>query len=202
MKICLTCLLAMIALHIWGQGGNPRALGIGFAVADNPYQYENGGQPSRLFRDPALKVKWSGADVVPFFHKADYGLYHFICLDSTEAYYKVLANDNDIAYLPREGGFHFLSWDALLIGSSIELIEPNTAIYACPSDSKKLVPNPCKSQQLRVKLLVKLKGEYWAYVAMPLDCEHHADIHLTPCRLGWVKWRTAHELLVSILLLC
>jgi hypothetical protein len=202
MKICLTCLVAMIALHVWGQGGNPRALGIGFAVAADPYQFEDGSRPSRLYRDPALKVPWTGREVAPFFNKADYGLYHFMCLAKTETYYKVLVNDHDVAYLPADDAFHFMTWEQLMIGYPMERHSTDNPIYERPSTSSKRVHHACDPDRLYVKLLVERKGEYWAYVAMPLDCEDHPDLRTTPCKVGWVKWRTQTELLVSILLLC
>lgn len=202
MKTWLTLTLLLIAASALGQGGNPHEFGIGFAVATDPYQYADGSHPSRLYRDPELKVKLTGRKVWPFFHKADYGLYHFICLEKTDAYYKVLINDTDIGYLPNDKNFYFTTWDKVMIGYPMERHSTDNPIYTCPTVTSPRIRNHCDPDRLYVKLLIERNGEYWAYVAIPQDCEGYPDIRVKRCKLGWVKWRTQTELLVSILLLC
>ena len=149
-----------------------------------------------------MKVRLSGKHVLPFFHKADYGLYHFICLEKSDAYYKVLINDTDIGYLPNDKNFYFMTWDKVMIGYPVERHSTRNPIYVCPTETSKRIHNHCELDRLYVKCLVERNGEYWAYVAIPQDCEGHSDIRVKRCKLGWVKWRTQTELLVSILLLC
>ncbi len=201
MKIGLTLVFALVVGIAFGQG-NPRALGSGFAVAADPYQFENGSVPSRIYRDPELKIRLTGREVLPFFNKPDYGLYHFICLEKTAAYYKILINDNDIGYLPNDDAFRFMSWEQLMIGSPVERHSTDNPIYERPATTSKRIHNTCDPDRLHVKLLMERDGEYWAYVAIPLDCEDHPDLRTKAYKLGWIKWRTKTELLVSILLLC
>lgn len=201
MKICLTILLTFIILNSFGQNRQPIELGIGFAIATDPFAFEDLSIPGNLFSDKELSQKWVSDKVFPFFFKPDYGLYHFICLEKTKNYYKILVNDKEIAYLSYDTNWYFETWDAILLNSTVERLTTNNPILKEWNDNSETIKNNCELDRLNVESIIQKNGEYWLKIYFSTECENYPDKN-SNVKHGWIKWRTNDKLLVNILLLC
>ena len=201
MKHCITILLTLIALNSFGQNQTPKELGIGFAIASNPYEFEDLSTPEKLFRNKELTQKWNSDKVFPFFFKPDYGLYHFICLEKTNGYYKILVNDTEIGYLPNDSNYYFKTWDAILLQSTVERLNKENPIRKEWNNESEIILNDCKFDRLTVQEVIQKDGEFWLQIYFSPECEDYPDKN-SKVKYGWIKWRTNDKLLVDILLLC
>ena len=195
----ITTLIIVTLLPCLAQ--TPKELGIGFVIASDPYQYEDGSHYQHFFVDKELKMKWSNGDITPYFYKPDYALYHFICLEKTDRYYKILINDFSTAYIPNDPHFYFKTWDMILIDASVVRLTEDNPIRDELNSASRIVPYNCRSGQLEVKDVIEKDGEYWIQVSFSPTCEDVMDQY-SPRTYGWIQWRTKNKLLVDILLLC
>lgn len=201
MKNWIPILLTLIALSSFGQNKQPKELGIGFSIATNPYQFEDLSIPDNIFKDKELTQKWDSDKVFPFFFKPDYGLYHFVCLEKTIDYYKILVNDNEIAYLPNDTNYYFKTWEAMILQSKVERLTKDNPIRQECDDKSGIVEYNCEYDRLTVQDVVQKNGEYWLEIHFSPECEEYPSKN-SKVKYGWIKWRTNNKLLVEILLLC
>ncbi|MCB9334930.1 MAG: hypothetical protein H6586_02200 [Flavobacteriales bacterium] len=202
MRYFLTILIAfLISQSCFGQNKKPIDLGIGFVISSNPYKYYDGSHYESFYTNENLNNKWKGDKIFPFFYKPDYGLYHFICLEKSNNYYKILINDSSIAYLPNDTNFYFKTWDSMITNSTFERVSRENHIYTESNTKSQIINNPCEFDKLKVEDIIEKNGEYWAYIWFSIDCETYPEKEGKEI-YGWVKWRTKNKLLVEILLLC
>ncbi len=201
MKYLVTLLLTLVIYAASGQNRTPKEIGIGFVISSNPYQFENASHSDDLYTNPGLTKKRIHENVFPFFYKPDYGLYHFICLKKTTAYYEVLVNDTEIAYIPNNMNFYFKTWDAVLLQAAVERLTKNNLIRKELGDKSEVVQNNCDFDRLTVEDIVEKNGEHWLFVSFSPKCEYYPNKN-TQLKYGWVKWKNQGKLLVNILLLC
>jgi hypothetical protein len=201
LKDCIIILLTLITLNSFGQNKQPIELGIGFAIATNPYKFENLSTPKNLFIDKELSKKWNSKDVFPFFFKPDYGLYHFICLEKTDNYYKILVNDTEVAFVPNDKNYYFKTWDAVILQSTVERLTKDNPIRKEWNDQSEIIENRCKFDRLTVQDIIQKDGEYWLQIYFSPECTDYPDKN-SKVEYGWIKWRKNNKLLVNILLLC
>ncbi len=192
----ITIVFALTALSSMANALATKELGIGFVVATDPYQYEDGSHYENVFSDSELKNRWTG-NISPFFYKPDYALYHFICLEKTVRYYKILINDMSTAYVPNDAHFYFKTWDMILINASVKRLTDDNPIRD-ELNSSRTIEYKCASGQLQVKDVIEKNGEYWLQISFSPICDDQ-EIQRT---YGWIRWRTKNKLLVDILLLC
>ena len=202
MKILTTLLLFFTAFTAWGQESVTLEFGIGFAVATNSYQFEDGSHYKNIYSDKGLKNKIKKTLAIgPYFYKPDYGLYHFICTEKTNFYYKILINDTTLAYIPNDSSFYFMSWETILFKGTLERFSKDNPIREEPENDSPVIQNNCKADRLKVAELIEKENEYWAYVSFDTLCnDYPSDKPIL--KYGRIKWRTKNKLLVSILLLC
>lgn len=201
MKELFTVIFFLNVVISWAQDLEMQDLGIGFVIAENPYQYEDGSSPSNIYLDKKLSEKISNLSVAPFFMKPDYGLYHFICTNKTGNYYEIYVNEKQKAYVPNNSKYYFKSWDALLIGRIVQRIDQANQIRIEADEGSDIIVNACEIDQLEVLQVIEKKGEFWMSIRFSEECDFDPDED-TQMKSGWIKWRTQHELLVNILLLC
>lgn len=200
MKNWITILLTLIVLISYGQNKQPKELGIGFVIAANPYAFDDLSSPTNLFMNKELTEKWTSNKIFPHFYKPDYGLYHFICLEKTDNFYKVLVNDIEIVYLPNNTDYYFKTWDSILLNSTLERLTNDNPIRAEWNDKSEIITNNCELDRLTVEDLIQIQGEYWVQIYFSPNCEVYLEKDLI-VKYGWIKWRTDDKLLVDILLL-
>jgi hypothetical protein len=201
MKNITTILLTLLVLNSFGQNQTPKELGIGFAIASDPYEFEDLSTPKNLYSNKELTEKWSSDKVYPFFLKPDYGLYHFICLEKTNDYYKVLVNDNEIGFIPNDSNYYFKTWDTILMQSTVERLTKDNPIRKEWNNESETISNDCEFDRLTVQDVILRDGEYWLQIYFSTECEDYPDKN-SKVKYGWIKWRTNDKLLVNILLLC
>jgi hypothetical protein len=201
MKHCISILLTLLVLNSFGQNQSPKELGIGFAIASNPYEFEDLSTPKNLLKNKALTENWDSSKVFPFFLKPDYGLYHFICLEKTNDYYKILVNDTKIGYLPNDSNYYFKTWDAILLQSTVERLTKDNPIRKESNSAGEIIINQCKFDRLTVQDVIQKDGEFWLQIYFSPECEDYPDKN-SKVEYGWIKWKMDDKLLVNILLLC
>lgn len=202
MKTSIILIFSLICSVFYGQNNQPINLGIGFAIAENPYLFENGTHPDTIFTNSQLTKKVKNDKISPFFYKPDYGLYHFICLEKNKNYYKVLINDSEIGYLPNNETYLFKSWETILMAASVQRNDKSNLIRNNPSEnSKSDVENNCSNEVMQAKDVIQKQGEFWIEISFATDCSPYPDEN-AKLKRGWIKWRNSKELLVQIFLLC
>jgi hypothetical protein len=201
MKNLIIQLLTFIAFTSWSQYDQPKEIGIGFTIATNPYEFEDLSIPKNLFKNKELNITWISKDVFPYFYKPDYGLYHFICLEKTPNYYKILVNDNEIGYLPNDSNFYFKSWDALILNKTVARLTDDNPIREESNNNSEIVENHCEFDQFQVIDIIQKDNEYWIQISFSKDCEDYREGN-SEMKYGWIKWRTDNKLLVDIMMLC
>lgn len=201
MKNWTTIILTLIVLNSFGQNRKPKELGIGFAIASNPYEFEDLSTPENLYRNKELTDKWNSDEVYPFFLKPDYGLYHFICLERTNNYYRILVNDREVGYIPNDSNYYFKTWDAILLQSTVERLTKDNPIRKECNYQSETITNNCDFDRLTVEDVIQKDGEFWLQIYFSPECEDYPDKN-SKVEYGWIKWRTIDKLLVGILLLC
>ena len=72
MKIWIILILSLSISVIYGQNEQPEKLGIGFAIAENPYFYEDMSHPKDIFSNSELTNKIQTTKIFPFFYKMDF----------------------------------------------------------------------------------------------------------------------------------
>ena len=201
MRNLLTIILTLITLISFGQNKNPKELGIGLTIATNPYEFETKLSPKNLYINKELTQKWNTSNVFPFFYKPDYGLYHFICLEQTKDYYKILVNDTTIGYLSNDSTFYFKTWEVMLLQSTVERLSNDNPIRKECNNQCEIIINKCEFERLDVIDVIQKDGEFWIQINFSSDCEEHQENNPN-VKSGWLKWRTKERLLVDFLLLC
>lgn len=201
MKYWIVISLLLLSISTTAQNKQPYQLGIGFAIATDPYSIGFDSIPGNIYEDSLLTQQWTNAEVYPFFFKPDYGLYHFICLEKTDSYYKVLVNDNESAFIPNDSNFCFKTWDLILLGSRVQRLNKQLPIRTQPSETSGIVENACESDLFGVDDVLQKNGEYWLSVYFSVDCQDYPDKN-SKVMHGWIRWRDGNKLLVNIMLLC
>jgi hypothetical protein len=202
MKIWIILILSLPIPLIYGQNRQPKELGIGFAIAENPYLYEDMSHPKDIFSNSELTNRIQTDKIFPFFYKPDYGLYHFICLEKNSKYYKILINDTEIGFIPNNENYIFKEWETILLSASVERIDKQNLIRKNLTESdKETVTNNCKYETLKVTDVIERKGEFWIAVSFASNCEPYPKENAEQ-KTGWIKWRDLNKLLIRIQLLC
>lgn len=201
MKSLIIQILIFITFTSLGQNKHPKEIGIGFTIATNPYEFENLSAPKNLFKNKELDIHLNSNEIFPYFYKPDYGLYHFICLEKTNDYYKILINDNEIGYLPNDSNFYFKSWDIILLNTTVERITKDNPIRENHNETSKEIEYNCNFERLNVDDIIQINNQYWLQVSFANDCVDYIE-ESSEVRYGWIKWRIDNKLLIDIMMLC
>ena len=201
MKYATLVLSFFISLLSVAQQGSIQNYGIGLAIVAEPFLYEDLSTPTSLSRTSALEGNWIPEDYSPFFFKPDYGLYHFVCLEKTDTYYKVLVNDSEVGYFPSNSEFVFRTWESMLMNAAVERITAdNPLLSECDNESERVEFN-CETERFMVEDVLEKDGEHWLYVSFDPNCSEYPDSNVR-LEYGWIKWKKNGVLLVDLMLLC
>ena len=194
-------------------------LGIGIVIAPEKFDiYDDSLLTSKSASYDIYNVDESKINICPKFFKPDYGIMHFICIDSTEKAYKVLINYDESKYLPKTKTYVFKSWPDYINESygvrrlSFEdknfsvpnLQQPlrkspskNADTLAIPSGYEMFCPAEIKGDWLRVKFDCFYNDEGNKHEGEP--CHNYIDQCKNPVS-GWLRWRDGNKLLIDIFL--
>ncbi len=220
----LAFILGIISVDwAWSQCeyANPSStLGIGLLECN---RYNNRIPVFEVYNDPGLTDKfctWNIDDEIapPFcakFYKPDYGIVQIVVLDSLAKCYKILANEKDIKYAPRNINYVFWSWEKYLTQSHGTRRKPekkhfqNQPIRTQPEESGQTIQFP--EEQFELLCVMEFKGDW---IKVKYDCFYNQDQNPNeglPCSeyikncpnspTGWLKWRIGNEIAVDIFLM-
>lgn len=195
-------------------------LGIGLVEYDN---YNHTTPMFEAYNDPELTDKFCSWDIYkeiapPFcakFHKPDYGIIQVVVLDSLTQAYKVLVNENDIKYVPRNINYVYRSWGEYLMqshGVRRKLEEAKFKNYSPrnqPKDSSRIIELP--KEPFEHLCVMEVNGDW---IKVKYDCFYNQNQNPNeglPCSeyirncpdapTGWLKWRIKNEITVDIFLM-
>ncbi|MEL7003783.1 MAG: hypothetical protein AAFN93_13755 [Bacteroidota bacterium] len=204
------------------QYANPTSeLGIGLVEYDN---YNHRTPVFEVFNDPELTEKFCSWNIYdednlsPFcakYHKPDYGIAQVVVLDSLDKSYKVLVNQQDIKYVPKNINYVFWSWQEYLTESHgirrrIEIARfKNQPLRTQPNILADIVTLP--GERFELFCVMEVRGDW---VKVKYDCFYNSDqnphegmpcsTYINECinsATGWLKWRIDNEVTVDIFLM-
>jgi hypothetical protein len=154
--------------------------------------------------------------ICPKFYGPEYGIMHFVCIDSTATAYRVLTDYSSVKYVSKTSGAEFKTWTGYILGSfgirrlrqEGGLPDAPPPIKREPSESSASLPIP---DGLEMFCPMEVRGEW---VKVKYDCfynreqnEHEGE----PCYnfihkcaqpiMGWLRWRDENTLLIDIFLM-
>lgn len=183
-------------------------LGIGLIIVPDTF---------RIFNDPLLSSLLEKVNMYdePYtkicsrFYKPDYGLMHFVCVDSIQQAYRVLAG-NEIKYLPNQSHYSFMPWEEYILTSfGIRRIEnskhelkeapdPQAKSLALPEGHEMFCPIEIQGDWVKVKYDCFYNREENEFEGQP--CHNFIDQCKSPLT-GWLRWREGNQLLIDIFLM-
>ncbi|HZY81700.1 MAG TPA: hypothetical protein VFE50_19390 [Cyclobacteriaceae bacterium] len=196
--------LVICALLAW----EPAKLGIGLVAITNCY---DATAVVAIYKDQSLTTRAYDfhvhkplTTVRPVRYQPDYGLCHFICLEKTKNYYRVLINDTEEGYLENKADKHFSTWEATFMQNPFverNANDPNP-VHEQPNNNSAVVES-LPSSIFNVQQIIEVDGEDWISVQFSKSGETRCgEGPKGDCRFGWIKWRKNDKLLVNFLLGC
>lgn len=192
-------------------------LGIGLILA--PAQFT-------LFDDSLLTHKFADIDMYndqealtqlcPKFFKPDYGIMHFVCVDSTETIYKVLTDSSSFKFMGNVSSAEFTTWENYILNSfGIRRLTDSDGDPALQNDLKMLPSQESKAlaipEGFEMFCPMEMRG---SWVKVRYDCFYNRDDNPhegEPCHnfiqdckdplTGWVKWKDESKILIDIFLM-
>lgn len=202
------------------------SLGVGLVqVVDN---MEGSHQMIRIFNDSTLQevaIEWNfksetSYDEQPFcakFHEPDYGHLEFICLEELEQSYKIIVNQNEVKYLPKDTLHQFISWEDYLL-QSFAIRHASTdkdgqqiafqKIYQQPDETSLEITLP--KEKFQHFCILEVQDDW---IQVTYDCFYNTENNpyegepcsafiqkCQPSVTGWMKWKKRNKLLIDIFL--
>ena len=173
-----------------------------------------------VFMDPELTLRYdelrdggANMEIYPKFYELDYGIYDFVCLEITEAYYKIEAGASGIKYVKASEAWTFTSWQDLIersfgVSRKAAWRGTNPLRSEKSEDSPEVPFEPKRFDQFCV---IRLEGDW---IKVKYDCLYGTDefdaFGGQPCanyidkceegKTGWIRWRYGSDLLIQIFL--
>ena len=107
--------LPIVRKNLCSYENETSSLGLGLLIPDGNNTgrleiFENEDQ-SELFAEINID-SYELPEVCAKYNKPDYGILHFVCLDSTDRYFKILVNYDEVKYVSTtESGYKFITWN-------------------------------------------------------------------------------------------
>lgn len=188
-------------------------LGIGVVIAPDKFVVYKDSLLNNKFRSINMSGDEKAIDIYSKFYKPDYGIMHFICLQATDKYYKVIVSYGTIKYLPKSKGYQFVNWTNYIMQSfgvrrNRSKIESHQPLRISPTANADTLSIPGKYEMF---CPVEVKGDW---VKVRFDCFYNDDnnkhedescqSYISECKdpvTGWLKWRDGNKVLIDILLM-
>lgn len=187
--------------------GKPKTLGIGLiTLAKDSFAIYNDSDLKSLFwAENAYKVSNNNEKCCANFHKPDYGIMNFICLDQSDNNYKILVNDSVTKYMYKNDLVSFKTWEDY-IKSAMGLRRSLHDVSIKPED------NPFRTEPNDNAEIVDLVNEFESmcglevkgeWLKVRLDCSEFCEdeVDCENSLEAWIKWRNGEELIIDIALL-
>ena len=110
--------------------GEPKDLGVGLLLWNGESGKEVILYEDTLFNKPIIKnILPTNTKVCPFLYKPDYGIFHFIVLNSGDNYYEISYNNGkNNAFIPKYNFLFFVDWENFLINYAVAVRKPKENI--------------------------------------------------------------------------
>lgn len=151
----------------------------------------------------------------PKFYSPDYGIIHFVCLDSNDKAYKVLINNSESKFIPKQNQ-SYTTWGNYII-TSYGIIRrsmdkggvfaklplrneanDNADTIAIPQEHELFCPMEVKGDWVKVKYDCFYNDEQNEHEGTP--CHEYIQLCTNPVA-GWLKWREGNKVLIDIFLM-
>jgi len=182
-----------------------QTLGIGLiTLASDSFAIYNDANLEQLFwADNVYHFGNQNEKCCARFHKPDYGILNFICINEDANSYEILTNDSN-KYMAKNDLVSFKSWEDYIKGSmgirrsihDVSISPEENPFRIEPNDDADIIEIEDDFESV---CGVKLAGEW---LKVRLDCSTFCEE--TNCEKSieaWIRWRKGEELLIDIALL-
>ena len=152
-------------------------------------QQINVNEKITYYSDSLCKKPISITHKTPVFIKKDYGILFYICLKSTDKYYKILISKNNPIFIKKRNSLNFFTWENFLKNeiSGIDSKYPNVVYPRSKINGEKV--NTKNWSEDDEEEVLEVKGE-WLKMK-----------NLTQNVYYWIKWKNNTNLTVYLNLL-
>ena len=191
-------------------------LGIGLVIVPSKFEIYNDSLLSNKLLSFDMYEDEPKMNICPKFFKPDYGIMHFVCIEKTAKFYKVLVNYSDVKYLPKAHNYDFKTWEQYilqsyglkrisnngdLVSKSLPLrIEPreNADTLSIPKGYEMFCPIEVKGDWVKVTYDCFYNDVNSLYEGQP--CHDYIDKCEKPL-IGWLKWKDKNNLKIETFLM-
>jgi len=191
------------------------SLGIGLVLMPGKCKFYNDATLTQLYMEWNISESYDPPkQACALYYKPDYGIAHYVCLDSTAKYYHILINGNQQKYIPRIYGKIFEDWFTYISGSvgGINFQRPRKdfalILYDSPGGSNPVYTDRSMESASTDLCPLEMQGDW---LKVKIDCydfdenPHQGD----PCQTyimndcketkeGWIRWRRDNKVLIEI----
>ena len=192
-------------------------LGMGLVLAPSGFA---------LYNDSLLTDEFAGIDIYrdqaafsricPKFFMPDYGIMHFVCVDSTANAYQILTDFSSVKFIEKDSGAEFTTWENYILRSfGIRRLAENKSaapvqddLRVGPSEDSEVLAIP-EGFEMFCPMEIR---DHW--VKVKYDCFYNTDENphegepcynfIGDCKdplTGWLKWREGNKVLIDIFLI-
>jgi len=175
------------------------SLGIGLYISNNAIT---------LYNDTSLTDKYQSIDLVhnrkniilyAKYHKPDYGIMNFVCIEQNDRYYTVIINYSTLKYISKISLGYFETWEDYIL-NSLGIGPKNLLdlkLYEVPNSSSMVI----ESSPLESYCPVQIKGDWLElkYLCNYKKSEIETCSSVLHCsKTAWVRWREKEKILIGI----
>jgi len=144
-----------------------------------------------------LSAKDAGAWFRPLHFYIEFGILTFQCIDTTEAFYKVIVKEvTNQAYWIRKNSFiRFQCWSEYLLETTgVEPINPiENPIRTRPERNSP----PTVNQPIKCIRAVKITDDWMKIITDPTNCDQTNEMKDDEKVTGYIRWKSGNNLLIK-----
>ena len=190
------------------------SIGIGLIIVPEKFKIYRDNKLSELYGE--FDIYREEVSICSKYFKPDYGILHFVCIERTNKYFKVLVNFSTVLYLENNKENIFTTWNDYILSSyGIRRLTSNSGEI---SESQNLKSEPDdKSETLEIPegyelfCPIEIKKEW---LKVQYDCFYNEEENPNegkPCNeyidkcknptVGWIRWKKKNKILIDIFLM-
>ena len=197
----LIVLFALFANISFSQQNQPSEIGLGLVNLTKPNDFRDYKMPAGLYLDEAGTMICTSNEIMAFNSVPEVGIYDFICLEVLDRKYKVLINDTEIGYLPKNELYEFRTWEQLLVEKGVSRVTNDNLIHKSYSSDSEVIDHRCDYDYFKVSKVIERDGEHWIQVNYWPDCKDKKDV-VSLMSSGYIQWQSEGKLLVTVFVGC
>lgn len=192
-------------------------LGIGLIVAPAQFTIFNDLLLTDKFADIGMYNNQAApGGICPKFFLPDYGIMHFVCVDSTADAYNVLTDSSSVKVMDKTSGAEFTTWENYILTSfGIRRLTGHAGEQLMRNDLK--VSPSVESKTLAIpegfEMFCPMEIRQ-SWVRVKYDCFYNTDSNphegepchnfIADCKdplTGWLKWKEGNKILIDVFLM-